>query len=295
MPRGLCLVLVMLLTGCSATAPPMSTPAPVASTTPPAASAKPSPAPSRSTPARTTTPATASTKPSATSASGSGSPSVIGKPLAGRTIVVDPGHNGVWTKALNRQVPAGNGRTKACNSSGTAGGTFAEHAFTWATGQQLVTRLRKLGATVVLTRPNDSGSGPCVNVRAARTNAAHADLLVSIHADGNLAKGARGYHIIVSSTMIGGAGVERRSLALARDLRARLDATGTMPRSTYIGGGTAIHARTDIAGLNLIEVPGVMLELGNMRNATDLALQRSPAWRATVAKALAAGVVDALT
>ena len=109
-----------------------------------------------------------------------------------------------------------------------------------------------------------------------------------------LAKGARGYHIIVSSTMVGGAAVERRSAALARDLRTELDATRTMPRSTYIGGGTAIHARTDIAGLNLINVPGVMLELGNMRNASDLALQRSPQWRATVAKALAAGAVAAL-
>ena len=126
------------------------------------------------------------------------------------------------------------------------------------------------------------------------TNRAKADLLISLHADGNLAKGARGYHIIVSSTMVGGAAVERRSAALARDLRTELDATRTMPRSTYIGGGTAIHARTDIAGLNLINVPGVMLELGNMRNASDLALQRSPQWRATVAKALAAGAVAAL-
>ena len=208
--------------------------------------------------------------------------------------MVDPGHNAVWTKALLKQVPAGNGRTKPCNASGTAGGSYAEHTFTWHLGQALVARLQRLGATVVLTRPNDRGSGPCVNVRAAITNRAKADLLISLHADGNLAQGARGYHIIVSSTMVGGAAVERRSAALARDLRTELDATRTMPRSTYIGGGTAIHARTDLAGLNLINVPGVMLELGNMRNASDLALQRSPQWRATVAKALAAGAVAAL-
>ncbi|MBK8447547.1 MAG: N-acetylmuramoyl-L-alanine amidase [Micropruina sp.] len=288
MPRGLALLLVVLLTGCSippGAAPTPATATPVAST-PSITAPTPGPAPSRGTPSGSApaTP-TRTTSPSA---------STTTRPLAGRTIVVDPGHNGVWTKALNRQVPAGNGRTKACNSSGTAGGDFAEHAFTWATGQALADRLRTLGATVTLTRPNDRGSGPCVNVRAARTNAADADLLISLHADGNLAKGARGYHIIVSSTMIGGGAVERRSMALARNLRSHLDATSTMPRSTYIGDGTAIHARTDIAGLNLITVPGVMLELGNMRNATDLALQRSPAWRASVAKALAAGVVDSL-
>lgn len=208
--------------------------------------------------------------------------------------MVDPGHNAVWTRALLKQVPAGNGRTKPCNASGTAGGSYAEHTFTWQLGQALVARLEKLGAQVVLTRPNDHGSGPCVNVRAAITNRAGADLLISLHADGNLAKGARGYHIIVSSTMAGGASVERRSVALAADLRTALDAARTMPRSTYIGGGTAIHSRTDIAGLNLIDVPGVMLELGNMRNAADLALQRSASWRARVAGALAAGAVAAL-
>lgn len=281
------LALAGLLCGCTAApavSPSVSTPSPQYVVTP-----TPSPSTAISVAGATPTPAPSSAKPSATPTA-----SAKTKPLAGRTIVVDPGHNAVWTKALLKQVPAGNGRTKPCNASGTAGGSYAEHTFTWQLGQALVARLQRLGATVVLTRPNDRGSGPCVNVRAAITNRAKADLLISLHADGNLAKGARGYHIIVSSTMVGGAAVERRSAALARDLRTELDATRTMPRSTYIGGGTAIHARTDIAGLNLINVPGVMLELGNMRNASDLALQRSPQWRATVAKALAAGAVAAL-
>lgn len=281
------LALAVLLCGCTAApavSPSVSTPSPQYVVTP-----TPSSSTATSVAGATPTPAPSSAKPSATPTA-----SAKTKPLAGRTIVVDPGHNAVWTKALLKQVPAGNGRTKPCNASGTAGGSYAEHTFTWQLGQALVARLQRLGATVVLTRPNDRGSGPCVNARAAITNRAKADLLISLHADGNLAQGARGYHIIVSSTMVGGAAVERRSAALARDLRTELDATRTMPRSTYIGGGTAIHARTDIAGLNLINVPGVMLELGNMRNASDLALQRSPQWRATVAKALAAGAVAAL-
>lgn len=281
------LALAGLLCGCTAApavSPSVSTPSPQYVVTP-----TPSSSTATSVAGATPTPAPSSAKPSATPTA-----SAKTKPLAGRTIVVDPGHNAVWTKALLKQVPAGNGRTKPCNASGTAGGSYAEHTFTWQLGQALVARLQRLGATVVLTRPNDRGSGPCVNARAAITNRAKADLLISLHADGNLAQGARGYHIIVSSTMVGGAAVERRSAALARDLRTELDATRTMPRSTYIGGGTAIHARTDIAGLNLINVPGVMLELGNMRNASDLALQRSPQWRATVAKALAAGAVAAL-
>lgn len=228
-------------------------------------------------------------KPSRASSTPSAS---LSRPLAGRTIVVDPGHNGVWTTALNRHVPAGNGRTKPCNSSGTAAEGYPEHAFNWAVAGVLVRRLRDLGATVVLTRDNDRGSGPCVNIRARITNDAHADALVSLHADGNLARGARGYHIIVSSTMIGGDVIERRSRSLAVALRTALDAHTKLPRSTYIGGGTAIHDRTDIAGLNLIRMPGVMMELGNMRNRQDLALQRSAEFRESLARAISEGVVD---
>ena len=290
------LVLAALVSGCAATGAtsPLAPQSPaVAATGAPASSDRPTPAPTSTSTTKTTKTQTTKTQTTKTQTAIS-TPPRAAKPLTGRTIVVDPGHNGVWTRALNRQVPAGNGRTKPCNSSGTAGGSLSEHAFTWALGQTLMDRLQKLGAKVVLTRPDDHGSGPCVNVRARITNDAGADLLVSLHADGNLSRGARGYHAIVSSTMLGGSAVERGSLALARDLRTALDAAQKMPRSTYIGGGTGIHARTDIAGLNLSRVPGVMLELGNMRNASDLALQRSPGWRAAAARALADGIAAAL-
>lgn len=284
------LAALALLAGCAVTAPasaPASAPGTV--TTSPSVSATPSASPSTKTPSpsptRSVTPAATPT-PSKTATKEA-------KPLTGRRIVIDPGHNGVWTTALNRQVPAGNGRTKACNTSGTAGGGYSEHAFTWASATVLAARLRALGATVVLTRQNDTSQGPCVNVRAAITNKADADALVSLHADGNLAAGARGYHIIVSSTMAGGAAVEKRSVELARAIRAELDATG-MPRSTYIGGGTAIHSRTDIAGLNLVDIPGVMLELGNMRNAKDLTLLRSLAFKRDVADAIASALIKQL-
>lgn len=207
--------------------------------------------------------------------------------------MVDPGHNGVWTRAQARQVPAGNGRTEPCNSSGTASSTgWSEHALNWDVATRLVARLRSLGARVVLTRPNDHGSGPCVNVRAAITNRAKADLLVSIHADG-AATTARGFHVIVSTTMVGGAAVEQRSRALAEVVRRHLQDTG-MPRSNYIGGGTALSLRSDIAGLSLSRRPGVMVELGNMRSTADMHLLGSAAYRERVAKALANSVVEML-
>lgn len=241
-----------------------------------------------------TSPSPSSTSPSSVPTSTPAHPARL-HPLRGRTVVVDPGHNGIWTRALLRRVPAGNGRTKPCNSSGTASNAgYPEHAFTFDVATRLAARLRGLGATVVLTRPDDHGLGPCVNVRAAIANRARADLLISIHADGDLARGARGFHVIVSTTMAGGAEIEARSLALARTVRRELQAGTAMPRSTYVGHGTALSLRTDIAGLNLSQRVGVMVELGNMRSAADMALIGSTDFRRRVAASLAAAVVDTL-
>lgn len=216
--------------------------------------------------------------------------------LTGRTIVVDPGHNGIYRKAVNRKlVAAGNGGKKACNSSGTATDAgLTEHRFNWKVAVELVAQLRARGATVVLTRPNDRGTGPCVNERAAIGNRAKADLLVSIHADGSYSAGARGFHLIISKTMVGGAAVEARSKALALNLRSRIRSQAGMPRSTYLGTRTALSVRSDIAGLNLSRIPAVMLEAGNMRNKADARLLASAAWRVRLAHALADGVVASL-
>lgn len=216
--------------------------------------------------------------------------------LEGKVIVVDPGHNGVYRKAINtRKVPAGNGKSKNCNSSGTASNAgFAEHRFNWLVAVKLVGELRTRGATVELTRPNDSGTGPCVNERAAIGNRAKADLVVSIHADGSYAKGARGFHLIISRTMAGGSAVEADSKALAVILRGKIAKQTGMPRSTYIGRGTALSPRSDIAGLNLSRLPAVMLEAGNMRNRADAKLLGSASFRQKLAKALADGVESAL-
>lgn len=216
-------------------------------------------------------------------------------PLEGRTIVVDPGHNGVWTKKQLRQVPAGNGRTKACNSSGTASNAgYAEHAYTWAQANALAKELRGRGATVRLTRTDDRSSGPCVNLRSTLANTLKADALVSIHADGSLAKGARGFHVIVSTTMAGGTRTETASAKLAKRIRSALESTTPMPRSTYIGNGTALSFRNDLATLNLSRRPAVMLEMGNMRSSADAHLLASAAFRAKAASALADGITAAL-
>ena len=169
-------------------------------------------------------------------------------------------------------MPAGNGRRKACNTSGTASrGGLTEHAVNFRLATALAARLTAHGAKVVMTRTTDDGAGPCVNDRAAVGNRVRADAVISVHADGSDSASARGFHVIRSTTMIGGPAVESASARLAQLVVDEFEQTG-MPRSTYLGGGTAITPRDDIAGLNLSQVPGVMLEAGNLRNAADVHL-----------------------
>jgi N-acetylmuramoyl-L-alanine amidase len=140
-----------------------------------------------------------------------------------------------------------------------------------------------------MTRSTNDGVGPCVDERAAIGNRAHADVALSIHADGGPASG-RGFHVIAPRSRRAVApAIVAPSLRFARALRARLDAIG-LPRSSYIGGGTGLVTRDDLGGLNLSRVPKAFVELGNMRNAAEARLLERPAHRDRIARALAGAV-----
>lgn len=219
--------------------------------------------------------------------------SQTGTPLAGRTVVVDPGHNGGNANAasvINQLVPAGRGRTKPCNTTGTATDSgYEESAFNWDVALRLRSLLRKQGAHVVLTRQSDTGVGPCVNVRAAIANRAHADAVIAIHADGASPSG-RGFHVIYPPDDGPTAPIYGPSLRLARDVHGAILATGTFRTSTYIGHD-GYDERTDLAGLNLSTRPAIFVELGNMRNAADARLQVDPLVRERLAMGLDSGLV----
>jgi N-acetylmuramoyl-L-alanine amidase len=220
-------------------------------------------------------------------------------PLEGVTISVDPGHNGgnfSNPEAINRLVPAGaNGTTKPCNTTGTEtdDGSLTEAQFNWDVAEDLVPRLERLGARVVLTRHSNDGVGPCVDERAEIANHAGAAVALSIHADGNLAEGAHGFDVIHPSTaeMVAPV-VAGPSLKLAEAERDALFAAG-VPPANYVGND-GLDERSDLAGLNLARVPAVLVELGNMREPEEAAQLEDPAYRHGLAKALAAGIVSFL-
>ena len=205
-------------------------------------------------------------------------------PLAGTTIVIDPGHNGAnWSHpaAINRLVDAG-GFRKACDTTGTStAGGYTEPAYTLDVADRLARILRARGATVVLTRTTNTGVGPCIDERAAVGNRVHADAAISIHADGGPAGGV-GFHVVYKP----GAPASRR-LALA--VRKAFAAGTGEPFATYIGHD-GLDVRTDLGGLNLSTVPKVLIETGNMRNAGDAARLESAAYRQREAASLARGL-----
>lgn len=216
--------------------------------------------------------------------------------LAGETISVDPGHNGGNAsdpEAINRLVPADvNGTTKPCNTTGTEtnDGSLTEAQFNWDVAKDLVPRLEHLGARVVLTRHDNEGVGPCVNERAGIANRAHADVALSIHADGNYAVGAHGFDVIHPSPEESVAPQEvGPSLQLAEAERNALVGAG-IPPANYVGEN-GLDERSDLAGLNLAKVPAVLVELGNMREPSEAVKLEDPAYRQKLAGALAEGVV----
>src|SRR4051794_20195747 len=245
--------LVVALTGCSVTdaqEPRAAAPSPTVGAEPSAVA----PAPPSPSPAPTAEPA---------------------PPTPAPVVVLDPGHNGgngAHPEIVNAQVPDGAGGPKPCNTTGTeTNAGHPEHAFTWDVALRMRDRLTAAGVQVVLTRQDDAGVGPCVDVRGQLAGQAGAVAFVGIHGDG-AAPGGRGFHVITSSLAPAGPDVAARSSPLATAVRDAM--TAVEPVSTYTGRD-GLDARSDLAGLNLNTVPAIYVECGNMRNATDAALMSS--------------------
>jgi N-acetylmuramoyl-L-alanine amidase len=221
-------------------------------------------------------------------------------PLKGKVVVIDPGHNPTnvkHTAEINRQVDVGTHR-KECDTTGTSTNDgYAEAEFTLDVAHRMRAILRKQGATVKLTQDRDRPFGPCVDERARIGNAAKADAVVSIHADGSGA-GNRGFHVILPGPVNAGEADTRAVVEPSRELGERIAGnfvrvTGTAP-SNYIGGGTGLVTRKDLGGLNLSTVPKVFIECGNMRDSKDAALLTSGAWRQKAAQGISEGIVSFL-
>jgi N-acetylmuramoyl-L-alanine amidase len=241
------------------------------------------------------------TLPPAASAELASSPSPTPSPTAASrppTVLLNPGHNGgnaTHPAEIARLVPSGYGQEKACDTTGTATDAgYPEHAFNWNVTLRVAGLLGAHGVRVVFTRHSDHGVGPCVNRRAAIGNHPWVAAVVSIHADGAPASD-HGFHVIQDSRRPQGATrrVARRSRELGRDIHATLVRSSGLVPATYVGRN-GYNYRDDLAGLNLARRPATFLELGNMKNPHDAALQSSAGGRQRIAAAIAAGILTFL-
>ena len=232
----------------------------------------------------------------AAAAAGAGYWLAVGsEPLAGEVVGIDPGHNGLNYSApsvINAPVFNGTG-TESCDTTGTATDSgYTEAQFNFNVATDLESDLQAEGAAVVLTRPNNDGVGPCVTTRAAIINNAHTDVAVDIHADGGPADG-RGFAVLEPTADGPNNDVIASSAAFAATLRNAFVAGTPMPVSNY-DGVDGLQPRNDVAGLNLTTVPKVLIECGNMRNATDAALLVTPAFQQAAAAAMAQAITTYL-
>ena len=208
-------------------------------------------------------------------------------PLAGKTVGIDPGHDGGnFSDPVYISNMIWNGREEeTCDTTGTATvGGYTEAQFNFNVATDLRADLIADGARVVMTRSGNNGVGPCVTTRAQIINRANANVAIDIHADGGPVSG-RGFTVLEPVADGPNDKVISASIAFGNDVRAAMLAYTTMPESTYYGE-SGIIKRDDLAGLNLTTVPKILIECGNMPNPTDAGLLTSPAFQHKLAAAL---------
>jgi N-acetylmuramoyl-L-alanine amidase len=181
-----------------------------------------------------------------------------GAALAGKVVVVDPGHGGPVL--------------------GSEGHGLDEASIVLDLAARLEGRLTAVGVRTVLTRGADSC--PTDEQRAALANEVRADLVLSLHvdrADSPACHGVATYHYGTGSGTTSTVG-ERLASLVQREVVARTDLLDCR-----------VHAKTWTL-LRLTQMPAVRLELGHVTHAGDAARLADPAFRDVVAEAVLVAV-----
>ena len=189
-------------------------------------------------------------------------------PLAGETIVVDPGHGGI--------------------DGGAAAYGRVEKAVTLPIGLDLSALLRGAGARVILTRSSDRFVS--LADRVAIANAAGGDAFVSIHANALSDPGYAGVTTFygASSGFVTGVrrtpGLVTASRILATDVEAATQArTGEIDRGVQ---------SADYYVLGNSHMPTVLIETGFITNPAEGQRLTTPAYQEALAAGIAAGLAQ---
>ncbi|WP_127903327.1 N-acetylmuramoyl-L-alanine amidase [Solirhodobacter olei] len=231
-------------------------------------------------------------------------PAMVGPPKRRQTgdrpltVVLDPGHGGI--------------------DPGSIDGRVEEKEITLAFARALREVLIRDGMQVVMTRTDDSFVP--LESRLSIARAAGADLFLSIHADAEASREARGATVYTLAT---GATDQASAELAARhdrdDIMAGVDLTNTddriatvlmdmartenQPRSdmfaadlvkTISAAGLRMHSRPHqeaaFSVLKSPDIPSALIELGYLSSRSDLKNLQDPAWRAKMETAIASAM-----
>jgi N-acetylmuramoyl-L-alanine amidase len=188
-------------------------------------------------------------------------PRGAGGRIAGKLIVVDPGHGGT------------DGGAKGVNGA-------REKNIALAISRRLAEELREKGANVIMTR--DSDNFVPLGERSAIANRANADMFIAVHCDaaGSRANGSTIYYHLndASERVLANCVADRlREMGGIRTQGSRSD--GKM----YTNGFSVLRRTNTLA---------ILCETGYMTNSHDVSLLVKPEMQAKIARAIANGAQD---
>lgn len=190
--------------------------------------------------------------------------------LAGKTIVIDPGHGTVQS---------------GTNGPGAVGPTgLIERDTVMDISNRLAAFLREQQAMVVLTRTGNSTS-MTLQDRANLANSLNADLFVSVHADGSSNSSVMGsttyFYAPANHAILGSQRAKRTRLA--QFVQDSLVAHGGRPDRGIRESNFAVLRETII--------PSTLVETAFITNPTEEALFKDPAFRARLSAGIAEGII----
>jgi len=183
-----------------------------------------------------------------------------GPGLAGKVIVIDPGHGGP--------------------DDGVCANGLVEAEVVGDLASRIEGRLAAMGVTAFLTRgTNPTGPCPTENERAGFANDVDADLVISLPTDGHDSEHARGV-----ATYYYGTGSDERSVhSVIGETFAELVQREVVTRTDLLDGRT--DAKTwDI--LQRTRMPAVRIDVGYITHPGDAARLADPSLRDTIAEAV---------
>ncbi|MCL2816898.1 MAG: N-acetylmuramoyl-L-alanine amidase [Clostridiales bacterium] len=191
----------------------------------------------------------------------------VSKPLAGRTIILDPGHGEILSGgAVNPGAVGLNG--------------LLERDVNFRIANYTAELLRGMGATVIVTRGESTGLTLAERAKMATTH--KADLLVSIHNNANASRSVKGTAMYINQVSANAQQDARLANCLQKNLVAAL---GTKDLGLFTGS---------YAVLRNLPCPGILAEVAFISNPEEEKLLSTADFQKKAAAGIAAGIAEFL-